>query len=198
MAERTCTVNDCLRASDVNGAGRGLCPKHYQRWRKHGDVLHERRRSVCSVGDCGLFVVGQGLCSKHYTRQLRHDSLDDPRPWAGVPVGLRGCSACREVKPVADFYLNSYHPTGRMTECALCALARRRLDRVSVFERDEWRCGICATAIDPEVHYPDPQSVSVDHIVPRSRGGSDDQDNLQAAHLICNLRKRARILTVVA
>ncbi len=35
----------------------------------------------------------------------------------------------------------------------------------------------------------DPLAASIDHIVPRSRGGADDDGNLQIAHLRCNLLK---------
>jgi len=37
-------------------------------------------------------------------------------------------------------------------------------------------------------HY-DPLAPSIDHILPRSRGGTEDDDNLQIAHLRCNLLK---------
>jgi HNH endonuclease len=35
----------------------------------------------------------------------------------------------------------------------------------------------------------DPLAASIDHIVPRSRGGTNDDGNLQIAHLRCNLLK---------
>jgi len=35
----------------------------------------------------------------------------------------------------------------------------------------------------------DPLAASIDHILPRSRGGTDDDGNLQIAHLRCNLLK---------
>lgn len=34
---------------------------------------------------------------------------------------------------------------------------------------------------------------SVDHLIPRSRGGADTLDNLRPAHLSCNQRKGARL-----
>lgn len=54
-------------------------------------------------------------------------------------------------------------------------------------------CGICDEAMDRELSYPDPQSKSVDHIVPLARGGGHVKENLQYAHLVCNLRKGARV-----
>lgn len=59
----------------------------------------------------------------------------------------------------------------------------------SVYQRDEWRCGICGEDVDKDLEYPHPMSASLDHIVPISRYGDHVLDNLQCAHLVCNLRK---------
>jgi 5-methylcytosine-specific restriction endonuclease McrA len=61
---------------------------------------------------------------------------------------------------------------------------RRRVAVVSrraVFARDEYRCQYCGSRAD-----------SIDHVVPRSRGGRDVWDNLAAACRPCNTRKRDR------
>lgn len=52
-------------------------------------------------------------------------------------------------------------------------------------------CGICSGAIDEALRFPDPLSKSVDHIVPLARGGAHSIENVQAAHLRCNLSKGA-------
>ena len=48
-------------------------------------------------------------------------------------------------------------------------------------------CGICKQRIEPW------ERMHIDHIVPRSKGGSDKRSNLQAAHAVCNLRKGNRM-----
>lgn len=63
-----------------------------------------------------------------------------------------------------------------------------------IFARDGWVCGLCAKQIDPDLRHPDPMSPSIDHIVPLAAGGSDVPVNLQAAHLVCNTRKGARVM----
>jgi hypothetical protein len=63
------------------------------------------------------------------------------------------------------------------------------INKLSVFERDDWRCGICGDPVDREAEWPAPMSVSLDHIVPLSAGGGHVYDNVQCAHLQCNLRK---------
>ena len=60
---------------------------------------------------------------------------------------------------------------------------------VEIFERDGWKCGICRRAISPGLAYPDPMSVSLDHIVPISRGGGHTRANTRASHLSCNVRR---------
>ncbi|MEZ2371046.1 HNH endonuclease [Arthrobacter sp. RCC_34] len=37
------------------------------------------------------------------------------------------------------------------------------------------------------------RSLSVDHVLPRARGGSDSLENLRPAHVSCNSSKGARI-----
>ena len=60
--------------------------------------------------------------------------------------------------------------------------------------RDGFVCGLCGEVVDMVVSYPDPSSASVDHVVPLSRGGCDTLDNVQIAHLGCNLRKGSHCL----
>lgn len=61
-----------------------------------------------------------------------------------------------------------------------------------IFERDRWQCGICRKPIDSTLGYPDPKSVSLDHIVPVSQGGEHTRANVRASHLSCNLKRGAR------
>ena len=65
--------------------------------------------------------------------------------------------------------------------------------REDIFERDNWTCGLCDEPIDPELRFPDSDSASIDHIIPISHGGDDTPDNVQAAHLSCNLSKGNRV-----
>lgn len=62
----------------------------------------------------------------------------------------------------------------------------------SVFERDDWRCGICGEDVDRSVKAPHPLSPSLDHVVPMSLGGGHTLDNVQCAHFRCNTLKGAR------
>lgn len=52
--------------------------------------------------------------------------------------------------------------------------------RLRIAERDGWTCQLCKRPIQCLL------SLSIDHIKPRSKGGSDALSNLQAAHKACN------------
>lgn len=58
---------------------------------------------------------------------------------------------------------------------------RTTLSRRAVFARDDHRCQYCGGVAD-----------SIDHVVPRSRGGQHTWENVAAACRPCNLRKRDR------
>lgn len=55
------------------------------------------------------------------------------------------------------------------------------------------RCVHCGGRIDLGRAWPDPLSLSLDHVVPRSRGGGDDLANLRPSHLHCNCSRGARM-----
>ena len=59
------------------------------------------------------------------------------------------------------------------------------LNRRNILARDEHRCQYCAR------HLPSHQ-LSIDHVVPRSRGGITSWENLVCACLACNVKKGGR------
>lgn len=65
-----------------------------------------------------------------------------------------------------------------LSKCKLPTAKRKR-----IMERDAYRCRHCG----------DHHQLSIDHIVPRSAGGSNHDDNLQVLCVPCNLKKGARL-----
>lgn len=63
------------------------------------------------------------------------------------------------------------------------------VNRRTVYERDNWTCGLCGDAIDPQCKWPDEWCASIDHIIPMSKGGGHLYSNVQAAHWWCNTMK---------
>jgi len=60
-----------------------------------------------------------------------------------------------------------------------------------ICERDGWVCWICGGPIDPAFTSPQRFAGTVDHVLPLSCGGSDQDFNLRAAHFGCNSRRGA-------
>jgi 5-methylcytosine-specific restriction endonuclease McrA len=61
---------------------------------------------------------------------------------------------------------------------------RRKITRRAVFARDRWTCQYCGS----ERH-----SLTVDHVIPRSKGGSSTWENIVACCAPCNKRKGDRL-----
>lgn len=56
---------------------------------------------------------------------------------------------------------------------------RRKITRRAVFARDGWACQYCGSR----------SSLTVDHVIPRSKGGTSSWDNIVASCAPCNRRK---------
>ena len=63
--------------------------------------------------------------------------------------------------------------------------AQRKISRRALFARDGWRCAYCGTTNG---------RLTLDHIVPRSKGGESIWENVVTACAPCNLRKGDRTL----
>lgn len=92
---------------------------------------------------------------------------------------------------------------GPTPRCKPCGLAIRRgihitgPRRLAIYERDGWTCGFCLLPVDATLKGDDPFGPTLDHILPRSLGGSDDESNLRLCHRYCNtVRSNRAALTV--
>lgn len=66
----------------------------------------------------------------------------------------------------------------------------RRIHRAQILERDGYCCRLCGDPLDLSADVPHPLAPVIDHIVPLALGGEHAQYNVQAAHFLCNSRKR--------
>ena len=60
-------------------------------------------------------------------------------------------------------------------------------------ERDGWVCWLCDGEVDPDAPSSSPAAPTVDHVVPRSRGGRTVGSNLRLAHRRCNGQRANRL-----
>ncbi|MEI6447181.1 MAG: HNH endonuclease [Actinomycetes bacterium] len=60
---------------------------------------------------------------------------------------------------------------------------RRKITRRAVFARDGWSCQYCG----------DPSNLTVDHVIPRSKGGLSSWENVVTSCAPCNRRKADKL-----
>src|SRR5438105_14534770 len=63
-------------------------------------------------------------------------------------------------------------------------IVQRKISRRALFARDGWRCVYCGTSTG---------RLTLDHVVPRSRGGESVWENVVTSCAPCNLRKGDRL-----
>ena len=64
---------------------------------------------------------------------------------------------------------------------------QRKISRRALFARDDWRCQYCGST----------GKLTLDHVVPRSRGGDSVWENVVTSCAPCNLKKGNRLLDEV-
>lgn len=190
MAERgECAVDGCLKPWE----SAGLCGMH--NWRAScGDVGEAGYRdqryggAPCAIDGCERPAQSRWLCIAHY--QYKRVSGREARvfttcPACGVPVDLRRSDGrLRPNKPLLCMECLSLRPRGRWC-----------MTVYQVARRDGAVCSICDLPVDLALKRPNPLSPSIDHVIPRARGGRDIPDNVALAHLVCNISKGARLPT---
>lgn len=134
---------------------------------KHLDTHNPIR---CSEPDCDRGARGKGLCAMHWRRKARAEGRELPDPWSE--------------RRKAHYHKRRAQKLGTQVE---------DIRPIDIFERDIWLCGLCSTPVDPDLSHPDPMSPSLDHILPLSKGGTHTYENVQLAHLTCNVSKGNRV-----
>jgi len=137
-------------------------------------ALLTSRTKTCAVDSCCRPLKAQGMCPLHYKAWRRSEfgrEKTAPQEWT-------------------DARRDAYH---RRRALKLATAVDGPVIRDDIAERDEYRCGLCGEPVDMGVAYPDTQSPSLDHILPLSRGGAHVPENVQLAHLGCNVAKGARV-----
>lgn len=197
---RLCTVDDC---GDLH-SHRGLCAKHHARLRKTGSLHLAIVEMTCEGCGSSFEVRPQGgvprrWCSKVCrNRTARQAQLQPKLTPCKVCLSLFAqtrtngrdalhCSvACRSADPDRNARARRYQHERR---AIVRGADSERIDSRQVYEEDGWVCGICSEAVDGDLQWPAPKSPSLDHVIPLARGGHHRRDNVQLAHLDCNLRK---------
>lgn len=138
-----------------------------------------KSRRYCSAA-CYARVWRVGKTFPNYRRKGRPSSYSCAK--CGVKVSLAVPDGGGRVKRI---------------DSKLCLPCRKQnkfgMNVRELARRDGTNCAICGEEIDMTLKRPASMfGPSVDHIVPRAHGGSDDPENLQLAHYWCNAVKSDR------
>lgn len=191
---RLCPVSECDRPVHA----KGYCKRHYIRWARHGDPTYRIRgevRNGCRIcprcrKDLPLSAYGSGGPGRA-ARYCKPCTYAKAKAWAE-----RNPDRAREVAASwARRNPEVYRRKSSERRALLRGSRSDEIDRLEVFDRDEWICGLCGGAIDRSATWPAAGFASIDHIVPLALGGAHVFENVQAAHLGCNLRKGHRLVT---
>ena len=196
MATSTCSIADCQ--SPV--LARTWCRKHYRRWQRLGDPGAVTRAEALASRD----RAGERQCN----RCDAWKPLEDYFVKSGRGTRMRHCIPCHRALNASIYYRD--HAQNREKRNAYrdalpvdVLRARRRVDAsarrarmvgaetdgiVSIEAlrgRDGDNCAYC----DERLAVP---AMTLDHVLPLSRGGSHTMDNAVLACRPCNSQKHAR------
>lgn len=149
--------------------------------------LHAEGKA-CQV--CGEPSMARALCSVHYIRLATKGSLQNACRWCDKPHDGAGmCSAqCRDASHRAA-------KTKQNVSRRASTNAGDRIDPISVFERDNWRCHLCRRSTPKRLRGTcDPRAPELDHVVTLADGGQHTWSNVACACRQCNGRKGAKSL----
>lgn len=141
-------------------------------------------------------------CSNNAGHRRRYQDLPtDVRRLKGsyvpVPQHVVACEACsapivRRGDEQRRFCPQCRRGKGHRARATRYGVPFETFSREAVFVRDDWTCQLCRRPVDKGLSWPHAESVSLDHILPLSRGGAHVESNVQTAHLGCNTGKGAR------
>jgi 5-methylcytosine-specific restriction endonuclease McrA len=205
---RQLEAKPCIVAGCESGQiAKGKCPKHYAA-EKTAAGTRKRYQFTCTV--CNMSGESYNAKATRHAYCQRISTVNKGRK----------LSTCRELvlvarpvpQPNVTLVAGSWFQAGPCKTCGEnftsshrdwycskdCAKVRkweklRSSLRLAVYERDKGICQLCAKPVVEEAWQQElwqPLYPTLDHIIPRSKGGEHTLQNLQLAHAICNSYKR--------
>jgi 5-methylcytosine-specific restriction endonuclease McrA len=162
-----------------------ICGAHYETQRK--------RSATCGLETCQ---------SENVRRNMR--KRDQLIREASPPTKVRTCGWCKGEIVIPRSYTGNrlYHPackararrvTDRRKNTNRRGVSGQRIGVDQIGDRDNWVCQLCGQPVDSSLSGRCAEGPTVDHILPISKGGLDNLENLQLAHRECNARKGNRV-----
>jgi len=124
----------------------------------------------------------------HFTCDLCAVKFSKPYQVKGIAI-QRGiyCEDCRLVAQSMRYRIKTVKRQSQTTPA-------NRIAHEQLAERDGLNCYLCNEAIDMALPRTSKMGATIDHVVPLSRGGADELDNLKLAHWTCNLAKSNKLV----
>lgn len=194
-------VKHAGEACAVKGCGqprrkRDWCGSHYVQWQSTGEVkpfaFKWSRAETCCV--CGK-PTGKVPGLKKYCSYACHMNWRNHNGQVPAFVECVHCGKRMDLtKGKGGKRLRS-----DIKQCKRCKndMLKHGMSVEQLAQRDGTDCGICGKPVDMALRFPDMMRASVDHKHPRARGGTNDPENLQLAHLLCNMIKSDRVTEAV-
>lgn len=187
-----CRAQGCTEAKWYST---GYCSNHHQIAGRHGKPVGVREWSP-AADKYTCLVCGSQFSPNGISRQFCHANCQGLyRNYGGnVPDLDFTCAVCK-VEIIWEDSEKGWRRRDRKIcdRCRNTGRTRHKTQPAYLAERDGLDCGICGDQVDMAARWPAPKSASVDHIVPVSRGGTHDEENLQLSHWACNHAKRDRL-----
>lgn len=145
---------------------------------------------ICSMEGCDKKVEAYGLCKKHYRQTERGRFLrqEERKRYYARESGRLKQKEYKKSKNGREIKKREKYRR-RLREKTFY----EKFTSLEIFERDNWICKICGEPVDKELKFPHPNSATLDHIFPLSRGGGHTRENTQLAHAVCNFKKGAKL-----
>jgi 5-methylcytosine-specific restriction endonuclease McrA len=142
------------------------------------------------------------MAADQYARKLKRNKADaDKRRAQGRDKITWGCVTCSKRFKVKRYSESGYWCSQKCRSVWLSRTRKRKTKaypadwidpptRYAIYHRDRWTCHLCHLPVPPDLEWVNdewqPNYPTLDHLVPRSHGGTDEPSNLKLAHMGCN------------
>jgi len=138
----TCLIEDCDRKPKT----RGLCPMHYEQWRRgrlNVEPLPYRELRKCSVEGCDRVYHSHNFCEMHSRRFRRtgDPQADLPPRFDRVrkPCSVEGCGRDSKARGLCKTHWDRWHRLGDvMADVPIGPSGRKHSDDCPICEESEW------------------------------------------------------------
>lgn len=185
-----CTLDGC----EEPARKKTWCAGHYSQWQRTGKVApfkykHAEKRDLCLACNEPFEMDGYREFCNAACRAY----------WFAFNGEIPKCVYCINCFieiPIGKVKGRTRRQRFDIRVCRRCKQDLRKygISAEQLATRDGAICQLCSGAVNMRLRAPDPGCPSVDHRFPVSKGGTNDPENLQLAHLRCNIIKADRLL----